>query len=954
MKKFGYGRKKYGEKENEDKNRVALDRQGVACYYRVWFLSIIFGEFSMKKLFLLIFFFIFPFVVPLFASDSPILRDWMLQDGQMSQDGQTTEVDAEYIKACQSRRNQRLKTLKEKYPNIVFVRHFDLGGSHYTYTEAQSDAQGERTFVPGSALCLLELDSNGNGDGNSNGEYVERTLLEDPNGVIRDPAVSYDAKKIVFSWKKSDRLDDYHLYDYDVETGNIRQLTFGLGYADFEPCLLPDGDIVFNSSRCVQIVDCWWTEVSNLYRCDKDGQFLRRLTYDQVHANYPAILEDGRIIYTRWDYNDRGQIFPQPLFQMNPDGTGQTEYYGNNSWFPTTLMHSRGIPDSGGKVVSIFSGHHNRQYGKLGIVDVSKGRQENQGAQLIAPIRETTADRVDAWGQHGDRFAYPYPINEHEFLVSYNSDLNAGHTTTTPFGIYWMDENGHRELLAWNENVSSHQPVPLVVQKVPYDRETVTDLNADYGTFTLQDVYFGPGMQGVARGTAKTLRVVGLEFRSTGIGSNINQGPSGAAMVCTPISVGNGSWDVKIPLGDTPIYEDGSASFKVPAKMPVYFQVLDENGHCIQTMRSWATLQPGEVFSCVGCHEEKNMVAPVQKPTIAMKKGPQPLKPFYDEPRGFSFLKDIQPILDAHCVKCHHHPDRNMAVHENGGLPAYDPQNPPFSLKGDLVHDVTAKRNWPISYLNLTDSKISEEGRYYAGRQTSLVNWLNVQDVPSMLPPYNAGAIRSNLMKMIDPNLAAGGKTHNDVKLFREELDKMVLWIDLLVPACGDYAELNIWDEQDKQKFAYYETKKQEMHELDCRNNLHYVRFMQQGEPPPGTVQADNPYRSLALKTDLCSNVDCARVDFGRDVLTDQITVMLRSDVPHDALPKECMIEGSNGFKQAITLQKTAKKQVFMFPVQKLNGLKLSGIVPEGSVPEDNAWAASAEIEVYGIDATVY
>ena len=99
-------------------------------------------------------------------------------------------------------------------------------------------------------------------------------------------------------------------------------------------------------------------------------------------------------------------------------------------------MHSRGIPNSGGKIVSVFSGHHNLYYGKLGIVDITKGRQENSGTQLIAPIRETTADRIDAWGQYGDRFAYPYPINEREFIVGYNSDQKAGHTTKTPFGIY--------------------------------------------------------------------------------------------------------------------------------------------------------------------------------------------------------------------------------------------------------------------------------------------------------------------------------------------------------------------------------------------------------------------------------------------------------------------------------------------------------------------------------------
>jgi len=141
----------------------------------------------------------------------------------------------------------RLNNLKEKFPKIVFVRHYDFGAGHYTYTEGQSDAQSinmwDWKFEPGSAMCLLEL-----GEG---GEYHERTLLADPTGVIRDPDVSFDGGKIIFSWKKSAHEDDYHLYEYEVATGTVRQLTFGLGYADYEPCVQPNGDIIFNSSRCV-------------------------------------------------------------------------------------------------------------------------------------------------------------------------------------------------------------------------------------------------------------------------------------------------------------------------------------------------------------------------------------------------------------------------------------------------------------------------------------------------------------------------------------------------------------------------------------------------------------------------------------------------------------------------------------------------------------------------------
>ncbi|NQT87477.1 hypothetical protein HQ560_11975, partial [bacterium] len=208
-----------------------------------------------------------------------------------------TKLSDVYLAACDLRRQARLTPHLDTLAKIVFTKHFDMGGSHYAYTEGQSDAQAERNFRPGTSLCLLEMD----------GVYGKvKTLIDDRKGVIRDPDVSYDGKRILFAWKKDDRKDDYHLYEMDAASGSIRQLTHGLGYADYEAAYLPKGDIVFNSTRCVQIVDCWWTEVSNLYTCGPDGEHMRRLSFDQVHTNYPQVLEDGRVIYTRWDYNDRG------------------------------------------------------------------------------------------------------------------------------------------------------------------------------------------------------------------------------------------------------------------------------------------------------------------------------------------------------------------------------------------------------------------------------------------------------------------------------------------------------------------------------------------------------------------------------------------------------------------------------------------------------------------------
>jgi len=729
-----------------------------------------------------------------------------------------------YEQACQRRRELRLKTLTAQPQRIVFTKHYNLGGSHYAYTEGQSDAQAERHFYPGAELCLLEMD----------GETARvRTLLKDDGGVIRDPAVSYDGKRILFAWKKSARDDDYHLYEMEVASGKTRQLTSGLGFADYEATYLPSGDILFNSTRCVQTVDCWWTEVSNLYTCDKDGLFLRRITFDQVHDNYPTVMNDGRIIYTRWEYNDRGQLFPQPLFQMNPDGTGQTEYYGNNSWFPTSILHARGIPGSQ-KVMAIISGHHTKQAGKLAVIDPSKGRQEAAGVQLIAPVRETKAEKIDQYGQTGELFQYPYPLSEDTCLVAFhplgwlggnkNKDRSSDPRFNPHFKIYFMANDGRRELLVADPVTSCNQPVQLTARPVPFQRSSTVDYRKATGTFSIQNIYAGKALQGVEKGTIKRLRVVALDFRAAGVKNNHNSGPAGGALVSTPPSINNGSWDPKIILGDATVYEDGSAFFQAPARTPLYFMALDEKGHLVQTMRSWATLQPGENASCVGCHEDKNAPALATRATTkATQAGAEPLKPFYGPARPFSFSTEIQPILNRNCVSCHNTrslaqslPDlKTSPKAATAPSPLPSPKPGAFSLTGAPNVDENAGRIWSDAYLYLTNQ----------GKMTPQVNWIGTQSIPPMLPPYFAGAAKSSLLEMLE-------KGHQKVKLTQEEMDKIACWIDLLVPYCGDYTEAAAWGAADVQKYDCFVQKRRRMQKAE-RAGIDALLTAQNGPQPP-------------------------------------------------------------------------------------------------------------------------
>jgi hypothetical protein len=353
---------------------------------------------------------------------------------------------------------------------------------------------------------------------------------------------------------------------------------------------------------------------------------------------------------------------------MYPDGSHQSAFYGNNSWYPTSLIQARGIPGSN-KVMTIIAGHHTGPMGKLALIDVGQGMEEGQGIKLLAPERTADYKRMDKAEQDQQLFQYPHPLSENEFLVGFSL---FGKTSSKHFGIYWMNKKGERELLAGDVDHIYRKPMPLANRPVPRIIPSMVNATKKTGTFYVSNVYVGPGLKGVTPGTIKSLRVIALDFRASGIRTNYNRGAGGNARVNTPVSVG-GTWDTKTILGDAKVYADGSCYFEVPAHTPVYFQAIDQNGASVQSMRSWSTLMPGESFSCVGCHESK-LTTPVNTvgQSMALKAGLSKLEPFYDIDEGFSFTNDVQPILDKHCIKCHQGESIRENIHkQNKDAPAY-------------------------------------------------------------------------------------------------------------------------------------------------------------------------------------------------------------------------------------------------------------------------------------------
>jgi len=554
-------------------------------------------------------------------------------------------------------------------------------------------------YADGGRLCRLNLRT---------GKLT--VLLDDPKGGVRDPQVHYDGRKILFSYRKGG-THPYHLYEINVDGSGLVQLTDGPD-DDIEPTYCPDGSIVFCSSRCRRFVNCWFTRVATLYRCDGDGKNIRMLSSNNDHDNTPWVLPDGRILYMRWEYVDRSQVHYHHLWTMNPDGTGQMVYFGNLHG-GIAMLDAKPIPGTK-KVVASFSPGHGRpeHLGPVTIVDPRRGPDHQPSARYVG---------------NGRNWKDPYAFSEECFLVAGKQ------------GIFVMDGEGRTELIyqlpAADRYMECHEPRPLR----PRTREPVipprTNLQKATGRLVLEDIYHGRKTRGLEPGTIKKLLVLQQVPKPVNFSGGMQ-----------PLTIG-GTFTLAQILGTVPVEPDGSVYMELPALRSLFFVALDEKDLAVKRMHSFLVLQPGEMTSCVGCHEQR-----VQSPhakfadLAALRRPPSRVEPIPGVPEVIDFPRDIQPILDRHCVECHN-PDR-------------------FDGNIDLTGDKTPM--YTMSYWTMQTRGLVSDGR---------------NRPQSNYGPYQIGSSASRLMSFLDG-------THYDAKLSEHEVTMIRLWIDTSATYPGTYASL--------------------------------------------------------------------------------------------------------------------------------------------------------------------
>ncbi len=589
-------------------------------------------------------------------------------------------------------------------------------------------------------ICLLS---------NLQTENVTERILYKPLNKegVADVQLHWDADRFLFVSStpallpSNDTISTWQIFEMDIEGKKLRQVTKveepDLEFTD--PCYLPDGRIMLTTNIGYNGIPCenGLRVIHNLALYDPANSSLRKIAFDQDGNWSPSVLNNGRVMYTRWEYTDLTHYFSRIVMHANPDGTETKALYGSGSYWPNSIFDMQQLPGPGSRFVGIVTGHHGvSRSGRLFLFDPAKGRKEEKGVMQEIPYRgRTVVPEIKDYLVDGvwPQFTRPFPLNENYFVVSAKLHKDG------LWGIYLVDVFDNVTLIAETEGLGYITPLPVKKRTTPPAIPDRIKPGEKEATVFIQDLYEGEGLRNVPRGTIKSLRVFTYEYAYLNSPSDFDaQG----------IQSG---WDIKRELGTVEVESDGSVIFTIPANTPVSLQSLDENGAAVQWMRSWFTAMPGELVSCIGCHEDQNTI-PVPKRVQASLKHPEKLTPPTGGIRPFAFETEIQPVLDKYCISCHD---------GISGRPYFKGDKKEIYKRGVVT---PIERHYLTSYLNLHP---------YVYRQGPEADMY-------VLRPYEYHASNSDLIQVLD-------KGHHGVVVDAADLQTLYKWIDLNAPYFGSF-----------------------------------------------------------------------------------------------------------------------------------------------------------------------
>jgi hypothetical protein len=606
-------------------------------------------------------------------------------------------------------------------PPVAFIMR-----SRYGLKGTNATMFGHRTSV-GSMIAVFDP---------SEYNAKPKVIFDSKEGFIFDMSASFDGSKLLFSFKK-DNDAPFHIWEVGIDGRDLHQVTDGY-YHDINPVYLPDGRIAFASSRMETYSMCQDYLACCMHVCNSDGSNIRRIDFTTLCSNAPSVTKDGRLLFSRWEYQDKNIFSWQGIWTLNPNGRNLKLFHGNTFIIPNSTYGPKEIPGTN-KVIVTLAAHHHPPVGDIGIIDRSKGLESLESFKKITDATPYTITKGDGWKKAGElrqwspgdkfyKFAYtdPYPVNEDYSLVALcEEEYNR-------FRLKILNHDGTQRELFSHPELSCLNPVPLNAKPVPQVIPGEVPLEKGEGTFYVKDIYEGLLQQGVKRGEVKSLRIMGQIPKTTHV-----QGPRLHDQY--PIT-GMGSYYPKSDYGTVPVNENGSVYFKAPSNTEIYFIALDEEGKEVQRMGSVTQITTGEFVSCIGCHENRlqapsnsgNMRGMGNTPAdpVAGKWGIGPV----------DYNKQVQPVLDKYCIKCH------SGTSPKAGI--------------DLSGDKT--RYFSMSYVNLCNPKYTE---YY---------FLNTAPT-GVFPAHKTGSYVSALSEIIDSE-------HGNANMDKEGKQAIYAWIDANVP----------------------------------------------------------------------------------------------------------------------------------------------------------------------------
>jgi mono/diheme cytochrome c family protein len=584
----------------------------------------------------------------------------------------------------------------------------------------------------------------------------------------------------------SDNPDEnYQIYTVNIDGTNLRQITKA-PHNNLNCCWLPDGGIAFISDRKSAYAYCYVVTSPVLYRMERDGSKQKRLSANYLMDFTPSVLNDGRIIYTRWEYVYRCACPIHSLWTINPDGTNLAGYFSNRMLAPGTFMDANAIPNSQ-KIFALATNHNGSCVGAITQIDPRLGPNARESVLNTTPEVNIYA-RGGIWGngflgQGG--YEKPFALDEKTYLVTKWGDAQI--RTIDGAWAAVLPKNKRSKLGYYSVQPVRKYPVPPVVKSSTLDESVALpedgSVSGNWAVITMQDVYNGLEPS-VKRGEIKRIAVVQelekpvhspyeipvekTDYKHLPL-KRISVGAFGYQF---PLVSCGATYAPKKVWGFADVAPDGSATFKAPSEVPIYFMALDAEGRAVQRMRSFTHLMPGEIQSCVGCHVDRNTQSPTRANRIrAMRAKPQELQKPEWGVKGFSYHEVVQPVLDKHCAGCHNPREKNKIDLSGDYTDFFCVSYDNLARKGTL-----GENNW-LQHGVKVDSRQEGESPY-----TSWIWTINGAEWNTLeVAPKRWGSPASLLAKILrDGHPGKNGKKRIDVP--QTDRERIYLWIDLNVP----------------------------------------------------------------------------------------------------------------------------------------------------------------------------